>query len=118
MKDLELIECTEALLEMMAKDMHDMYEKQKADRMMEDIQFCLEEGNKFIKLIRYIPQNYNPRSCIGFIVKKAPKALDNKTNKPFNVGDMLMAKSWKAPATNFARGNVFNLGTNYRWTGI
>jgi deoxyadenosine/deoxycytidine kinase len=31
-------------------------------------------------------------------------------------GDILMAKSWAAPATNFARGNIFEDYT-IRWTG-
>jgi len=32
---------------------------------------------------------------------------------------MLMAKSWSAPATNFARGNVFDFNPHLiRWTGI
>ena len=111
----ELITSTETLLDMMADDMRNWYDRDVADKRMEDVKFWHEEGNKFIKLIS--SSNGNTR-CIGFIVKKAPKALDNKTGKEFNVGDMLMAKSWKAPATNFARGNVFKLGKLYRWTGI
>lgn len=39
-----------------------------------------------------------------------------KPTKGFKEGDILKAKSWAAPATNFARGNIFE---NYtvRWTG-
>ena len=39
--------------------------------------------------------------------------------KGFEIGDILKAASWAAPATNFKRGNVFELHTlaNVRWTG-
>jgi hypothetical protein len=39
-----------------------------------------------------------------------------KPTKGFKEGDILMAKSWAAPATNFARGNIFEDYT-IRWTG-
>ncbi len=39
-----------------------------------------------------------------------------KPTKVFKEGDILMAKSWAAPATNFARGNIFEDYT-IRWTG-
>ena len=38
----------------------------------------------------------------------------------FKVGDILMAKSFKAPATNFARGNILDPNfdfTKVRWAG-
>jgi hypothetical protein len=78
------------------------------DRMYEE--YCegltFEEGNKYIKLI-------GNGSVKGFICK-----TDNP-KKGFVTGDMLMAKSYKAPATNFARGNCL-LGEfdRVRWTGI
>lgn len=66
--------------------------------------FKIEEGRNYIKLSAN-------GSVKGFIVKKPTKG--------FVVGDMLMAKSWKAPATNFARGNAL-MGEfdRIRWTGI
>jgi len=80
--------------------------------------YFLEEGRNYIKIFEESISGGN-RVC-GFIVKTPPKGLDNKTNKPFQVGDLLMAASYAAPAKNFARGNVFNDGwkTNVRWTGI
>lgn len=37
----------------------------------------------------------------------------------FKAGDILMAATWKAPARNFARGNVLNKDwSRARWTGI
>jgi hypothetical protein len=39
----------------------------------------------------------------------------------FKVGDILMAKSFKAPATNFARGNILDPNfdfTTVRWAGV
>ena len=66
--------------------------------------FRIEEGRTYIKLI-------GNGSVKGFIVKKPTKG--------FKVGDMLMAASYKAPATNFSRGNVFDgQFDRIRWTGI
>ena len=63
-------------------------------------------GNKYLKVVI-------KGSVHSFIVAKpTPK---------FKVGDILMAKSYKAPATNFARGNIldpkFNFGS-VRWVGV
>ena len=66
--------------------------------------FRIEEGRTYIKLT-------SNGSVKGFIVKKPTKG--------FKVGDMLMPASYKAPATNFSRGNVFDgLFDRIRWTGI
>ena len=64
----------------------------------------IEIGSKYIKVVA----NGSVHSFI--VIKDTPK---------FKAGDVLMAKSWKAPATNFARGNIFT--RNYptlSWTGI
>jgi len=58
-------------------------------------------GNSYIKVIQ-------GSSVHSFIV--------NKTGK-FPVGSILMAASWKAPATNFARGNILQDDYVVRWTG-
>jgi len=45
----------------------------------------------------------------GFVVKEdGPK---------FNKGDILMAAGWSAPATNKARGNIFDDQIEVQWTG-
>jgi len=65
--------------------------------------FRIEEGSKFIKIV-----SRNSVHC--FIAK-------GNIGK-FRMGDILKAASWKAPAKNFARGNVID-GTfdRIRWTG-
>ena len=35
----------------------------------------------------------------------------------FKRGDILKAASWRAPAKNFARGNILKPLSNVRWTG-
>ena len=62
-----------------------------------------EVGSKYIKVI-------TGSSVHSFIVR-------NKTDK-FKPGDILKAASWKAPAKNFARGNIFDKTFDrIRWTG-
>ena len=61
------------------------------------------EGKKYIKITK------ENNGCVwGFVVKEdGPK---------FKAGDILKAAGWNAPATNAARGNVFD-GFQINWTG-
>lgn len=61
-----------------------------------------ENGNKYIKIIQ-------GNSVWGFIV-----AIHD--DKQFAYGDILKAASWKTPARNKARGNIFGEYVCY-WTG-
>jgi hypothetical protein len=110
-----LIEQTQELLAIMQEQLHAKYEHAK------NIEYFFEEGRNYIKLLKHDTALENPSSSVvGFIVKKSPKAIDNKTNEKFKIGDMLMAAGYNAPATNFARGNILE-GYNkasVRWTGI
>jgi hypothetical protein len=63
--------------------------------------FRVDFGQSYAKIIK-------DGSVYGFIVLKAGQ---------FKVGDVLKAASWKAPAKNFARGNVFTGVSNVQWTG-
>jgi len=58
-------------------------------------------GSKYVKLI-------NGGSVWGFVVKE--------DGDKFKRGDILKAASWNAPATNKARGNIFEEYT-VQWTG-
>jgi hypothetical protein len=74
-------------------------------RMSKDFEDGLryEIGSKYIKII-------TGSSVHSFILKKG--------DIRFNRGDILKANSWKAPATNFIRGNILN--NQYgaiAWTG-
>jgi hypothetical protein len=61
----------------------------------------VEEGRKYIKIIK-------ENSVWGFVVKA--------DGGKFKRGDILKAASWASPATNHARGNVFD-GYRIQWTG-
>lgn len=71
------------------------------DEYYETIRY--QEGSKYIKVIQ-------GSSVHSFIVKQ--------NSGKFRRGDILKPASWKAPAMNFARGNVLD-GTldRVRWTG-
>ncbi len=62
----------------------------------------IDEGKAYYKIIK-------DGSVHSFIVKQ--------DNKQFKQGDVLKAASWKAPAKNFARGNIISDDlTNIDWS--
>ena len=82
--------------------------------MISDFDVEINEGRSYYKIVK---KDRSQRMCAGFVCKVA-----NKKNG-FEVGDLLKAASYNAPATNFARGSIFDLETAYgrtnvRWTGI
>ena len=62
-------------------------------------------GSKYIKVTR----SDNQTSVHSFIV-------NIYDDKKFKYGDILKAASWKSPARNFARGNIFE-EYKVKWTG-
>jgi len=82
-------------------DVNQEYAKQRLAEFRANLR--IEQGNKFIKVI-------HDNSVHSFIVI----ADDAK----FKRGDILKAVSWRAPAKNFARGNILNNNyANVSWTG-
>ena len=71
--------------------------------MVEEFEESLyaKAGSKYVKIIK-------GGSVWGFIVKA--------DSGKFRAGDILKAASWASPATNAARGNIFN-GYSVNWTG-
>ena len=65
-----------------------------------------EGGRKYLKITKTMG---NQEMVWGFIVRA-------DTDK-FRKGDILKAASWSAPATNKARGNIFDEDYDVRWTG-
>lgn len=61
------------------------------------VSVTFERGSKYLRAV--VSDGFGSRSAYAFIVTK-------DTDK-FKVGDILKAASWKAPAKNYARGNVF-----------
>ncbi len=66
-------------------------------------------GRNYIKIIS--SRNGGNKTVHSFIVLKPTKG--------YEIGDILKAAGWNAPATNFKRGNVFELASlpAIRWTG-
>jgi len=62
-------------------------------------QYILESGRSYDKILKVD----RTQCVVGFVCKK-----DNP-KKGFVEGDILKAASYNAPATNFTRGNIFNL---------
>ena len=60
----------------------------------------VKEGSKYIKIM-------HGNTVWGFV---------NKGNPDFEAGDILKAASWRAPALNKARGNIFGR-YSVAWTG-
>jgi hypothetical protein len=63
-----------------------------------------EEGSKYVKVVSL---SWGSRSVHSFVEKKT--------------GDIWRAASWKAPARNFSRGNVFDSKSylpRVSWTGV
>ena len=80
-------------------------------KLLKTNEYSLEEGRNYFKIV--IDKHGNQQTVAGFIVKK--------DTKKFKKGDLLKAASWSAPATNFARGNVFEEDSMQKcihWTGI
>lgn len=71
--------------------------------MIEEFEESLyaKAGSKYVKIIK-------GGSVWGFVVKA--------DNGKFRAGDILKAASWASPATNAARGNIFD-GYSIAWTG-
>ena len=66
-----------------------------------------DKGSTYMRVV----STKNGRSSHSFIVLKPVKG--------FQVGDILKSASWKTPALNFKRGNIFQPETwkSIRWTG-
>jgi hypothetical protein len=110
LKDQELATGVLKVIEKMALD-YRVFSDRCLDGNLDYMEnFDIEEGRNYIRIVRERREG-GGRSCAGFIVKK--------DTAKFKRGDMLKSAGWKAPATNFARGNVLtDLPEVVRWTGI
>tara|TARA_A100001011_G_C13769306_1_gene618477 strand:- start:70 stop:483 length:414 start_codon:yes stop_codon:yes gene_type:complete len=86
--------------------------KRIKENSVKEFKDCIDYdvGNKYIKVVKREP---NSASVHSFIV-------NTHNDKKFKYGDILKAASWKSPARNFPRGNVFTTDyarTNISWCG-
>lgn len=72
--------------------------------------FEFEFGKKYLRIYSRTPSSV-VRSIHTFIV------LNDDPNTAFLRGDILKAASFNQPATNFARGNIFDENYTANWTG-
>ncbi len=81
------------------------------DDMLRDFDhgLCFKKGRNYIKIINIGAGGQ--QHVHSFIVLKPTKG--------FEIGDILKAAGWKAPATNFKRGNMFDVQSiaAVSWTG-
>lgn len=81
------------------------------DRMLQEFKDGLSTriGRNYVKIISKTAAGNS--TVHSFIVIKPTKG--------FEIGDVLKAAGWSAPATNFKRGNVFELESlpGITWTG-
>ena len=81
------------------------------DQMLKEFAegLSFKKGRNYIKIIS--SRNGGNKTVHSFIVLKPTKG--------YEIGDILKAAGWNAPATNFKRGNVFELASlpGVTWTG-
>lgn len=78
----------------------------EVDPVRQPFELTVKHGRSYSKIIT---MRDGRESCVwGFVVRKEGK---------FKYGDILKAASWKAPAMNHARGNIFTGFSGAQWTG-
>lgn len=104
--DSQMVEGMNGLLEAIETDYRVWIERAGRDPSDRDLGLDYDIGSKYIKVSK---QTGSQRTVWGFVV-------NTESDKKFKKGDLLMSASWRAPARNFARGNILE---NYkvRWTG-
>lgn len=101
-------------VEVMQESYINMYKARAEDNAARKA-FAVEQVQKFVDTTRV----EKGRSYVKVVADGSVKFfVVAKPTKGFKVGDILKAASYRAPATNFARGNVCDGNFNLTWTGV
>ena len=111
-QDTELMAAIDTLMAKAVADYTNWWGARKDDptvkKLIEEFRVYVEGGNKYIKVVQ--ESVGGSRSVHCFVVAK--------DTVKFKRGDILKSATWKAPATNFKRGNVLEGDLAcIRWTG-
>ena len=113
-------------LESLANDWAKTYTKDLATALIGYKDVIMADYAKFAKDLEFVRDNFGVEFAVGnkYVKVITVSAGGSRSVHSFvdsKTGDIWKAASWKAPAKNFARGNVFNQSTyikNTRWTGV
>lgn len=83
--------------------------EEHVQKMINEFNVAFEVGSAYIKVVK----------TKNGVVQSVHSFISNKNGK-FPLGTILKAASFKAPATNFARGNLLDKQTwdRVQWTGV
>lgn len=85
--------------DMIGDEIRDRVRQEMTDRFVNSVQ--VESGSKYLRVV---------------VSGSAHSFIMLRDDAKFQRGDILKAASWRAPARNFARGNVFTV-TKISWAG-
>jgi len=107
--DSQMVEGMKGLIQAIETDYKNWTDKAGL-KYVKDFSVDYDIGSKYIKVHNTTGLRDRSQTVVwGFVV-------NTDSDKKFKKGDLLMSASWRAPARNFARGNILE-SYKVRWTG-